>query len=1088
MIRTRALTSGALGIVVGVLLWLAPAAGAAVTSSTITVPANPSFFQLNDENPADAGHQMTVSGTTTDDGTPGNVDLICTSGIFGGTTTSTVIQDDVSVNPDGSFSWTGAPPDPERPCVLRAVPSGEGVPDDLAPFSGPTVGLGDFDVSTLSDGPNSGLTSDFYDNAAQLAGDADYESVGSGGVFDGFPVDPSTLVAGADLFFSNDYLSDENSDRSDIEVDGTPAYATATAESLLPGASSFVGLQPMTFSASQDPDTGDLVINESEPLVECAPSPATYPPTATSCTSFVPSGVTFSRTIFQSQNGRQARVTDSYASADGQSHTIDLRYGQDFQQADAGFNFPWVDGTSYNTHSPGDTEPAPPTAPATVYVDYDNSLADGAENSAQGAITFDDEPSGYQFVSHGAEGMTHMYVSYTRDIPAGGSTTLTTTYSWAFTIADAQTLAGAATSASGPPIVTTDAATSIATTSATVTGTVDPEGQQTNYHFEYGTTPNFGTTTAATSAGNGATSTAVSSSLSGLQPNTTYYYRLVASNATGAAFGTQGTFTTIAPGPQVVTGAASSIGTTSATISGTVNPEGQDTSYHFDYGTSPTSYSDSTSATDAGSGNSASDVSAALTGLQANTTYYYRVVATNADGTADGHQGTLTTSALAPVVTTGSASSITTTSATISGTVNPEGQQTTYEFDYGTSPNFGSATSAASLGSGSPDTSVSATLTGLQPGVTYYYRLVATNLTGTDDGGQATFTTNSLPPAVTTGNASSVTTSSATITGTVNPEGQATTYHFDWGTSPTSYGNSTTATSAGSATNPGTVSTDLSALTPNTVYYYRLVAINGSGTTDGQQGTFTTNGLLPVVSTGSPSSITSSSATIAGTVNPEGQATTYHFDYGTSPTSYGNSTTTTNAGSNSSADPVSTPLTGLQAGTTYYYRIAATNTAGTSNGTQGTFTTGSSASPPPPPPPPPSATLKVGRVTVQATTVNVPLACTGATCTGTLAETARVTQGHRQTTVTVGQASYSIAAGASTTLTLTLNQAGLAAISKARDHKLAVTLTVLLGSKTVATFHLTLCQGRHRPHGRVARLEKQHHKHGPKSRHKHNRH
>ena len=783
----------------GALLWLAPAAGAAVTSSTITVPANPSFFQLNDENPADAGHQMTVSGTTTDDGTPGNVDLICTSGIFGGTTTSTVIQDDVPVNPDGSFSWTGAPPDPERPCVLRAVPSGQGVPDDLTPFSGPTVGLGDFDVSTLSDGPNSGLTSDFYDNAAQLAGDADYESVGSGGVFDGFPVDPSTLVAGADLFFSNDYLSDENSDRSDIEVDGTPAYATATAESLFPGASSFVGLQPMTFSASQDPDTGDLVINESEPLVECAPSPATYPPTATSCTSFVPSGVTFSRTIFQSQNGRQARVTDSYASADGQSHTIDLRYAQDFQQADAGFNFPWVDGTTYNTHSPGDTEPAPPTAPATVYVDYDNSLADGAENSAQGAITFDDEPSGYQFVAHGAEGMTHMYVSYTRDIPAGGSTTLTTTYSWAFTIADAQTLATAATSASGPPIVTTDAATSIATTSATITGTVDPEGQQTTYHFEYGTTPNFGTVTAATGAGNGATSTAVSTSLSGLQPNTTYYYRLVASNATGAAFGTQGTFTTIAPGPQVVTGAASSIGTTSATISGTVNPEGQDTSYHFDYGTSPTSYSDSTSATDAGSGNTANNVSAALTGLQANTTYYYRVVATNADGTAGGHQGTFTTSALAPVVSTGSASSITTTSATISGTVNPEGQQTTYEFDYGTSPNFGSSTSTATLG-GSSDTSVSATIGGLQPGVTYYYRLVATNLTGTDDGSQAMFTTNSLPPAVTTGNASSVTTNSATIAGTVNPEGQATTYHFDWGTSATSYSNSTTATSAGSGT------------------------------------------------------------------------------------------------------------------------------------------------------------------------------------------------------------------------------------------------------------------------------------------------
>ena len=85
--------------------------------------------------------------------------------------------------------------------------------------------------------------------------------------------------------------------------------------------------------------------------------------------------------------------------------------------------------------------------------------------------------------------------------------------------------------------------------------------------------------------------------------------------------------------------------------------------------------------------------------------------------------------------------------------------------------------------------------------------------------------------------------------------------------------------------------------------------------------------------------------------------------------------------------------------------------------------------------------------------------------------------------MTVGQASYSIAAGGSTTVTLTLNQAGQAAISKARGHKLALTLTVLLGSKTVATFHVTLCQGRHRPHGRVARLEK-HHKHAHKHHHR----
>jgi hypothetical protein len=97
----------------------------------------------------------------------------------------------------------------------------------------------------------------------------------------------------------------------------------------------------------------------------------------------------------------------------------------------------------------------------------------------------------------------------------------------------------------------------------------------------------------------------------------------------------------------------------------------------------------------------------------------------------------------APSVTTGSATSITQSSATLNGTVNPNGQATTYHFDYGTSTSYGSKAppgSDPSAGSGTSDQAVSANLTGLTPGTTYHYRLVATNASGTTQGQDKTFT------------------------------------------------------------------------------------------------------------------------------------------------------------------------------------------------------------------------------------------------------------------------------------------------------------------------------------------------------------
>ena len=127
--------------------------------------------------------------------------------------------------------------------------------------------------------------------------------------------------------------------------------------------------------------------------------------------------------------------------------------------------------------------------------------------------------------------------------------------------------------------------------------------------------------------------------------------------------------------------------------------------------------------------------------------------------------------AAAPTAITGPVSAVGTTSATASGTVNPNGLSTSWYFEYGTSTAYGKKTATRSAGSGTTNVQVSATLTGLTPGTTYHYRLVAVNGDGTTRGADGVFTTSSAPVAV-TGAASDVTVSSATLAGTVDPNGR----------------------------------------------------------------------------------------------------------------------------------------------------------------------------------------------------------------------------------------------------------------------------------------------------------------------------
>ena len=204
-------------------------------------------------------------------------------------------------------------------------------------------------------------------------------------------------------------------------------------------------------------------------------------------------------------------------------------------------------------------------------------------------------------------------------------------------------------------------------------------------------------------------------------------------------------------------------------------------------------------------------------------------------------------------------------------------------------------------------------------------------------------------PAAVTNAATAVAATGATLNGTVNPDSLATTYQFEYGPT-TAYGTNVPASpvSAGSGSTAVAESYALTGLTASTTYHYRLIASNSAGTTDGSDQQFTTSavggGTSPSAVTNAASGVTAAAATLNGTVNPESLSTTYQFQYGLT-TSYGTSVPATagSAGSGSSAVAETYSLSGLAAGTTYHYRISATNSAGTTNGSDQSFTTSGGA-------------------------------------------------------------------------------------------------------------------------------------------------
>jgi hypothetical protein len=283
-----------------------------------------------------------------------------------------------------------------------------------------------------------------------------------------------------------------------------------------------------------------------------------------------------------------------------------------------------------------------------------------------------------------------------------------------------------------------------------LSGTVNPQGADAKYRFEYGTTTSYGSNIPSPDgdAGSGSAAAPVSQDLTALLPNTTYHFRLVAQNSGGSTPSSDHTFTTAPSGPAAPSVAVESPEAVAGgyRLKGAVNPNGLDTTYHFEFGTT-TAYGTDLPIPDAdiGAGESAVPEVQEVTGLTPNTTYHYRIAANNSDGPGTSSDQEFTTPPNPPQVAA-TAFSEAAGGFDLNGTVDPNGAETTYHFEFGFTTAYGSniPASDADAGSGTSPVAVSQQITGLPPSVVYHYRLVAHNSGGTSTSGDQVFTT---PPA-----------------------------------------------------------------------------------------------------------------------------------------------------------------------------------------------------------------------------------------------------------------------------------------------------------------------------------------------------
>ena len=495
---------------------------------------------------------------------------------------------------------------------------------------------------------------------------------------------------------------------------------------------------------------------------------------------------------------------------------------------------------------------------------------------------------------------------------------------------------------SGPAFatLTTNVATSVTNITAISGGNITSDGGTpvTARGICWSTSPNPTISNDTTKNGSGLG--LFTSNLSNLLGNTIYYVRAYAINTSGISYGNQISFTTIAPVfPNLSTTAISAITSVSAATGGSIINNGGapitargvvwDTFINPDI-TKNKSIN--------GTGNGV--FIDTIRGLIGSKTYYVRAYATNSVGTAYGAGVTFTT--LAPVVPSlniNAIDSITNISARSGGSIVSDGGAAILSKGvcWSTFPN--PTISNTNTANGSGNASFISNLTGLLGDSVYYVRAYATNATGTGYSAQLSFTaTSAVLASITTASLTLITDSTAVSGGNVTASGGGTisARGIVWNTSVNPTIALSTKTTNGAGT--GVFSSNITGLTPGTIYYVRAYVTNNIGTNYGNELTFTSLAKLPTVTTKPVTAITSLGATSGGTITNTGGAT--HSEKGvvyattTNPTVSNNKSVDNTVG----LDWIST-LTGLTGNTKYYIRAYATNVIGTAYGVLDSFTT-----------------------------------------------------------------------------------------------------------------------------------------------------
>ena len=393
------------------------------------------------------------------------------------------------------------------------------------------------------------------------------------------------------------------------------------------------------------------------------------------------------------------------------------------------------------------------------------------------------------------------------------------------------------------------------------------------------------------------------------------------------------------------TGAASAVTASSVTLNGVLNPNapGEPGEYEFLYSQSSTECVEGGVApVPAGLavGFEKEAVSVGVSGLRPSTQYTFCLLERNAaEEFRVGVAVTFTTSAAPPSVDGEAVSGVTSTGGSLEAQINPNGQKTTFSFEYATNEALTGATTLPGPGvlpAGFGDQLASVSTGGvLVAGTTYYYRVVAANGTPpASDGTVQSFTT---VPTPNTDPPSAIAATGATLNGHLTLDPVDTTYSFIYNTGGECAGGSTTTVGDAGSGAGGEVSesTSVTGLLPGTQYTVCFVISNAYGSEQGPPVSFSTPALAPSIVSGYTSQVGPSGVTLNAQIDPDGADTTYHFDYGTT-NSFGQSTLeSVSIGSDNSNHTVSAAIQGLQPGTTYHYRVVATNSQSLGGGTLG---------------------------------------------------------------------------------------------------------------------------------------------------------